>query len=71
MIVLFIVVANQVLQCLGARYCDVFNSVDFIRLWEIGSVETMFEGVVGGVALKVYRRVSDKITRQDRDDAKL
>lgn len=61
MIVLFIVVANQVLQCFGARFCDYFNSVDFIRMWEIGAVETMFEGL----GIKIYRRVRDKITKEE------
>jgi hypothetical protein len=70
MTIIFIVVANQVLQCLGARYCDSVDPVLFTRMWEAGVVEVMFE--LPGV-MKVYRRVKDKFAglREDRSDKKV
>lgn len=61
MVVLFIVVANMVLRCLGARWCEEFSSVEFLRMWEIGSVEIMFE--LPGI-IKIYRRKQDKIDKE-------
>jgi hypothetical protein len=57
MVVLFIVVANMALRCLGARWCEEFDSVALVRMWEVGGIELMFE--IPGV-IKIYRRVSDK-----------
>lgn len=71
MIVLFIVIGNEVLRCYGMRFCESFSAVALTRLWEIGLVEIMFEGTVGGVLLKVFRRVKDKLPTEDRKDKKV
>lgn len=60
MVILFIVIFNEVLKCYGFRYCDSGDSVELIRLWQLGLVEVMFEGTVGGVAVKIWRRLHDK-----------
>jgi hypothetical protein len=62
MIVLFIVIANEVLKCYGVRFCEPGSALELTRLWQIGLVEITFEGTVGGVAVKVWRRVRDKIS---------
>ena len=62
MAVLFIVVANMVIKCLGMRFCEEYSSVVFLRLWEVGAVEIMFElpGIV-----RIYRRLKDKIVKDN------
>lgn len=67
MVVLFIVIANAVLKCYGARFCEEVAAQELIRLWEIGLVEVMFEGSIGGVVIKVYRKIKDKMIKP-RDD---
>ncbi len=57
MIILFIVIANEVIRCLGARYCDTFDPVALTRMWELGTIEVMFEGL----GIKIYRMVKDKL----------
>ena len=61
MIVLFIVIANEVLKCYGVRFCDEGSAIEITRLWQLGLVEVVFEGTVGGVVVKVWRRLRDKI----------
>lgn len=61
MVVLFIVVANMVIRCLGMRWCEEFNSVIFLRYWDIGAVEMMFE--IPGI-IKIYRMVKDKFPKE-------
>lgn len=70
MVVLFIVIANEALKCYGIRFCEPASSVELVRLWEIGAVEVMFEGVLGNQAIKVYRRIKDKfkLPEEDRTD---
>ena len=67
MIVLFVVVANTVIQCFGMRFCDDFSPVELVRLWQAGFIEIMFENAL----VKVYRRVRDKLPTEDREDKKL
>jgi hypothetical protein len=64
MVVLFIVVANQAFRCLGARWCEEFDPVALVRMWEVGSIELMFE--VPGV-IKIYRRIKDKLVQNDKE----
>lgn len=73
MITLFIVIGSEVLQCVGVRFCDGFSPVELTRMWELGLVEVMFEGVLGSVAIKIYRRTRDRFKglRADRLDKKL
>lgn len=75
MTVIFIVIANEVLQCYGARFCDAFSPVELTRLWQLGLVEVMSEGVLGGVAYKIWRRIKDKFPNshevEERQDKKL
>lgn len=66
MIVLFIVIANEVLRCYGIRFCEVGSAVELTRLWQLGAVELTFEGTVGGVAVKVWRRLRDKSIDHDK-----
>lgn len=72
MIVLFIVIANEVLKCYGFRFCDEGSQVELVRLWQLGLVEVLFEGTVGGVAIKIWRRLTDKHVDQKhiRDNLK-
>lgn len=69
MIILFIVIANEVLKCYGIRFCEAFNPVELTRMWEVGLVEAMFEGTIGGVTIKIWRRLRDRFSdtrgRQD------
>lgn len=60
MVILFIVIFNEVLKCYGIRYCDEGSAVELTRLWQLGLVEVMFEGTVGGVAVKIWKRLTDK-----------
>lgn len=60
MTVIFLVIANEVLKCVGARFCEPFSAVELTRMWQIGLVEVMSEGFLGHVAYKVWRRVKDK-----------
>ena len=71
MIVLFIVIANEVLKCYGARYCEPVSGVELIRMWEAGFAEVMFESLVAGIKVKIYRMNRDKIEREDRKDFEL
>lgn len=71
MVVLFIVIANEVLKCYGARFCEPGSAVELTRLWQIGAVEVMFEGVIGGAALKVWRRVKDKFPQDTGREDKI
>lgn len=75
MIILFIVIANEVLKCyissvIGIRFCEAGSPVELTRMWEIGLVEVAFEGAIGGVAIKIWRRLKDRFPdtrgRQDR-----
>lgn len=71
MVILFIaiVATNQVVQCFGMRFCELISPVMLVKLWEIGSVELMFE--LAGT-LKIYRRVKDKFPQpQDKIDRKI
>lgn len=70
MVVLFIVIANEVLKCYGMRFCEPGSATELTRLWQIGLVEVMFEGIVGGTLVKVWRRINDKTAsmREDRSD---
>lgn len=77
MVVLFIVIANEVLKCyvssiIGVRFCEAGSPVELTRLWEIGLAELAFEGTIGGVLLKIYRKTNDKFKsiRKDRLDRK-
>lgn len=67
MVVLFIVIGSEVLQCLGARYCDYFSPVELTRMWQLGLVEVMSEGILGGVAYKIWRRVKDRLPQSEID----
>lgn len=66
MIVFFIVIANEVLKCYGIRFCEIGSAIELTRLWQIGLVETTFEGVVGGIVVKVWRRITDKNIDYDK-----
>lgn len=66
MVVLFIVIANEVLKCYGIRFCEPGSAVEITRLWQLGLVEVSFEGVVGGVAVTVWRRLTDKYIDHDK-----
>lgn len=74
MVIFFIVIANEVLKCfissrLGIRYCENGSSTELVRLWQIGIVELAFEGTLGGVLVKIYRRLTDRINvGEDRND---
>ena len=66
---LFIVIANEALKCVGFRYCEPMSSVELVRMWQIGLLELMYEGIVGGTLLRIYRRASDKFPgKEDRED---
>lgn len=67
MIVLFIVIANIVLQCVGARWCEPISPTLFHHMWEAGAVELMFEVPVLGTMLRIYRRKEDKIIKNEED----
>jgi hypothetical protein len=78
MIIMFIVIANEVLKCyvsveVGFRFCESGSAVELTRLWQLGLVEVGFEGVLGGIAMKIWRRISDKSrgVRKDRLDKKV
>jgi hypothetical protein len=62
MIVLFIIVGDLVLKCIGARYCEDFSPVLLTKMWEFGLVELMFEST--GV-IRIYRKTKDKITKEE------
>ena len=70
MIVTFIVIANEVLKCYGARFCEPMSAVELTRMWQVGLVEVMFEGTIGGIAMKVWRRIKDKFPSQDEIDSR-
>lgn len=61
MIVFFIAISGFIIQCVGARWCEVIDSVLFHHMWEAGIVELMFE--LPAVGLKIYRRKEDKIAK--------
>ncbi len=72
MVIIFIVVANEVLKCYGMRYCEPGSAIELMRLWQIGFVEIMAEATLGNVLVRVWRRKSDKIVpdlNNDRGDA--
>lgn len=67
MVILFIVIANEVLKCYGMRFCEPGSAIELTRLWEIGLVESMFEGIIGGASIKVWRRTRDKFPDTNSD----
>ena len=78
MLVFFVVIANEVIKCyistqVGIRLCEPIGGVELIRLWELGLVEIAFEGTISGLAVKLWRKISDKsrMLRTDRVDKKL
>ncbi len=71
MIVLFIVIANEVLKCYGVRFCEPVYGVELVRLWEAGFAEVMFEGIIGGAITKVYRMSKDKIDKPHEKDREI
>lgn len=66
MVILFVVIMNEVLKCYGFRFCDMGDPVELTRLWQMGLAEVMFEGTVGGVAIKIWRKISDKSPDHDK-----
>jgi hypothetical protein len=68
MVTIFIVVANEALMCVGIRWCEPFSAVELTRMWQLGAIEVMGEGLLGGVAVKVWRRVKDKFPKTMRTD---
>lgn len=72
MVIVYIVVANalEVLKCYGFRWCEPVPAQELMRLWQIGMVEIAGEAVLGGVAIKVWRRLRDKVSlpKEDRGD---
>lgn len=66
MIVFFIVIANEVLKCYGIRFCEIGSAIEITRLWQLGLVEISFEGIVGGTAIKIWRRLTDKNIDYDK-----
>lgn len=67
MIVIFIVIANEVLKCYGVRFCEPGSAIELTRLWQLGLVEVTFEGILGNTAIKIWRRIRDKA--YDREKA--
>lgn len=62
MIVVYIVIANEVLKCYGFRFCEFVPGIEVMRLWQIGLLEVAFEGtLLGGISIKIWRRIHDKI----------
>ena len=69
MVILFIVVANEVLECIGPIACGGFDPVELVRLWQVGALEVLFEGYLGGRVVKIYNKVRGRGTDvEDRGD---